>query len=112
MLQEITLRDSSGAALQQATPWAPGTYDIYFDIPDGVTQGNSLATRVRLSSAGGLGVGGLAQDGEVEDYVFNMPNAISLRDFSAERSNDLVAGLALVGLLGVAVVGWRLRVSR
>jgi len=41
---------------------------VTFDVPSRADAGDSYA-RFRLSSAGGLGVGGFASDGEVEDHL-------------------------------------------
>ena len=87
-------------------PLAPGTHQVYFDVPTGTfpggAQNNTIFIRVRLSSTGGLGATGLASNGEVEDYQSDFgPNAVSLADFSA-RSFDMrwvaaIAGLFLFG---------------
>ncbi|MCA9008729.1 MAG: S8 family serine peptidase, partial [Planctomycetaceae bacterium] len=49
-------------------PVVEGNNTIRFGIPGSVASGQAIA-RVRLSSAGGLGVTGNAPDGEVEDYA-------------------------------------------
>jgi len=44
-----------------------GDNTISFDVPSWAVEGTTFG-RFRLSTAGGLGVGGAADDGEVEDY--------------------------------------------
>ncbi len=44
-----------------------GVNNLSYAVPGAATQGTSFA-RFRLSSTGGLGIGGAASDGEVEDY--------------------------------------------
>jgi protocatechuate 3,4-dioxygenase beta subunit len=87
-LSELILRDSSGNPLTM--PLAPGVHRVYFDIPagtfDGVTPTKPIFLRVRLSTDGGLGVTGLAANGEVEDYRhFFGPTAVSLQSVSAKN---------------------------
>ncbi len=86
-LSEITLRDASGNAL--AMPLTAGVHRAYFDIPANTftSNNNAIAVRVRLSSAGGLAITGVATDGEVEDYIWHFgPNAIALSHFQASPS--------------------------
>jgi len=60
-----------------------GNNTISFDVPSWADAGNTYA-RFRLSSAGALGVTGLASDGEVEDYQVNISSpAIGWHYFSA-----------------------------
>lgn len=105
-LTEVTLRNASGSPLP-TSPWTPGTYQVYFDIPAGTFDGTnprSIPTRVRLSSTGGLGVTGAADDGEVEDYLWSFgPTAVSLQSFTG-ASNSAVLPLLMVALL-LSVVG-------
>lgn len=56
-----------------------GENTFSLDLPAYIPTGNSML-RVRLSSTGGLLPGGLAEDGEVEDYVVRlvgMPRAVN-----------------------------------
>ncbi len=46
----------------------PGVNTLTFDVPSSAVDGTTYA-RFRLSTAGNLGMGGLAADGEVEDYA-------------------------------------------
>ena len=97
-LVTVALRDAAGALLP-TTPWLPGVYQVYFDIPMGTMgSGPTIPVRVRLSSAGGLIATGLSQDGEVEDYIFHFnPNALSLVTFSAAPAGPAVVwGLGAV----------------
>jgi|CXWL01.1.fsa_nt_gi uncharacterized repeat protein (TIGR01451 family) len=50
---------------------ASGTAEVLFPVPVGAPQGTACL-RVRLSTATGLGVTGLAPDGEVEDHLIPM----------------------------------------
>ena len=85
-LAQVTLRDSAGNPLTM--PLAPGAQRVYFDIPAGAFDNatNPMFLRVRLSTDGGLGITGLAVNGEVEDYrlVFG-PTAVSLQSVSAQN---------------------------
>ena len=49
-------------------PVVTGNNTITFDVPSWAADGTTYA-RFRLSTAGNLGVGGPAADGEVEDYA-------------------------------------------
>jgi uncharacterized repeat protein (TIGR01451 family) len=98
-LAAITLRDATGAPLP-TTPWLPGTYQVYLDIPAGAMGGSpTIPVRVRLSSAGGLAATGPAPDGEVEDYLFQFtPNAVAVSELSAEPAGQwpfLMLGIVL-----------------
>ena len=57
-----------GEQIFVSMPVNEGDNDLLFDVPGSATGGNSYA-RFRLSTEGGLDVGGLAADGEVEDYI-------------------------------------------
>ncbi len=46
----------------------PGNNSISFDVPSWATDGTTYA-RFRVSTTGNLGMGGIAADGEVEDYA-------------------------------------------
>ena len=65
-------------------------------LPEDLTEGSSFA-RVRLSSAGGLGPTGPADDGEVEDYLVQFASSprvavVTINDGQAQRSSvDRVA---------------------
>lgn len=114
----VILRDSAGNPLP-TTAWAAGVYEVYFDIPSGTfTSGGGsiqIPFRVRLSSAGGLALNGLALDGEVEDYVLPFgPNAVSLQTFTAESSaaTALIYAALALGLLGLVVLARRWQTGR
>lgn len=113
-LTEVTLmQDSAGSTPYDTTPWPAGTYTVYFDIPSGTAPGANVPTRVRLSSQGGLTALEQAPDGEVEDYLFNVPTSVAVESVAAERVNNSLAVFAgLIGLLALAVAGWRLSVKR
>jgi hypothetical protein len=48
-----------------------GENDVHFDVPSSAISGDVYA-RFRISTAGDLGIGGVAADGEVEDYRFRI----------------------------------------
>ena len=49
----------------------PGDNAISFDVPSWALDGTTIA-RFRLSTAGNLGIGGVAADGEVEDHAVTL----------------------------------------
>ena len=60
----------AGRGNRSPTAWRSSSGDntITFDVPSWAADGTTYA-RFRLSTAGNLGVGGAAADGEVEDYA-------------------------------------------
>ena len=62
---------TEGERVADATPVTTGANLLPIDVPAGLNVGE-IAMRVRVSSAGGLGVGGLADDGEVEGYFLSV----------------------------------------
>ena len=56
-----------GERIAATLPVANGANAVTFDVPSWAQDGLAYA-RFRLSTAGGLGVGGEAANGEVEDY--------------------------------------------
>ncbi len=60
-----------------------GSNTIHFDIPGWTVPGNTFA-RFRLSTAGELGPGGPAPDGEVEDYQISIQPATAVPGLFAE----------------------------
>jgi len=112
-LVAITLRSATNLVLP-TTPWLPGTYRVYFDIPANTMAGGAnIPVRVRLSNAGGLAATGAAPDGEVEDYIFNFTaTAVSVASFSAgPGANLLLIGLGGAGFASVLAV-WGARRRR
>ncbi len=71
------------------TNLVPGTQDIPVTVPLNAALGTTFA-RFRISSAGGLGPAGPAADGEVEDHVVTIGNAIVSRhvSYSAGLATD------------------------
>ncbi|MCH8923531.1 MAG: hypothetical protein IIA67_10345, partial [Planctomycetes bacterium] len=62
-----------------------GDYTLMFDVPSWAASGDTYA-RFRLSTAGDLGVGGVAADGEVEDYRVTInPPALSSGVFGGQN---------------------------
>jgi uncharacterized repeat protein (TIGR01451 family) len=49
-----------------------GTNNLSFMVPGGLMSGGQTTARFRLSATGGLGVRGLATEGEVEDYAVEL----------------------------------------
>jgi len=108
-LSEVTLRDVSGTALTM--PLSAGTHRVYFDIPTNtfVNSNTSIAIRVRLSSTGGLTTTGVANDGEVEDYIWDFgPNAVLLTINQATTSHGMLmvmlATMLLTGLAAMTII--------
>lgn len=60
--------NDNGEQIFASRALSAGNNPLSFTIPAGAKPGNSCA-RFRVSSAGGLGTTGLANDGEVEDYA-------------------------------------------
>ena len=54
-----------------------------FDVPATASTTQPLALRIRLSTQLGLGAGGLAQDGEVEDYIIHLGPTLDYGDLPA-----------------------------
>lgn len=75
--------DAGEQVLTSETAW-PGTTKMNLAVPVGAAPGIQTTARFRLSSAGGLGVDGLAFDGEVEDHALEIAAladlAVSLSD--------------------------------
>ena len=70
-------RIASGVAVGE------GDNTIEFDVPSDATSGSHVA-RFRISTTGGLSPSGLANDGEVEDYVLHIaPPVLSSGVFTA-----------------------------
>ncbi len=63
-----------------------GGNTITFDVPSWAADGTTYA-RFRLSTAGNLGVGGTAADGEVEDYAVTIaPPKAAAAKFSSQKT--------------------------
>jgi uncharacterized repeat protein (TIGR01451 family) len=62
---------TAGNQVFASLPVNPGNNTLNFTVPCSATTGTSYA-RFRLSSAGGLGPTGTANDGEVEDYLVTL----------------------------------------
>ncbi len=65
-----------GEHIADAVAVATGNNAISFDVPSTSRDGTTYA-RFRLSTAGDLGVGGAAADGEVEDYAVTVTPPVS-----------------------------------
>ena len=63
--------DDAGEQIATNLSLSAGSNTLSFTVPDGAVPG-SHAARFRISSAGGLSPTGPADDGEVEDYVFQL----------------------------------------
>ncbi len=73
-----------GEQIADNAPVANGDNIITFDVPSNAVDGLTFA-RFRLSTAGNLGVGGLAADGEVEDYAVTIaPPAAAAGNYGSQ----------------------------
>jgi hypothetical protein len=116
--------DGANDKIAGSTPVSEGANHLAFTIPATAMAGTTFA-RVRISTAGGLGSGGGAADGEVEDYAvsiadvarttaeFSHPHGmaagdgaimIQSADFDGDGDPDLLAAGAAVGQTGSALV--------
>lgn len=57
--------------------------NVPFDVPATASVSAPIAMRIRLSTEFGLGAGGLAPDGEVEDYMLNLSSPRDYGDLPA-----------------------------
>ncbi|MCY2978322.1 MAG: FG-GAP-like repeat-containing protein [Planctomycetota bacterium] len=90
----------SGEQILASASVTTGRNLIGFTIPAGSKTGMTYA-RFRLSSLGGLGVTGLAEDGEVEDYPFQIldtqiTNTLTLFESELAQHELFVTGGSLV----------------
>ena len=69
----------AGEKIFAAQPVGAGINNLTFGVPQPTALGSSFA-RFRISSAGGLGVGGAASDGEVEDYAVELYQPVPVPD--------------------------------
>ena len=77
----------AGEKIFTSTALVAGNNALSFAVPGGASLGTSYA-RFRFSSAGALGITGLANDGEVEDYqVIILDRAISVNDVTLAEGN-------------------------
>jgi hypothetical protein len=60
--------DDAGEQIFDSLVLASGANALSFPVPASATPNAGSTARFRASSAGGLSVGGLAPDGEVEDH--------------------------------------------
>ncbi|MGE0696738.1 MAG: FG-GAP-like repeat-containing protein [Pirellulales bacterium] len=80
-----------------------GNSVLSFDVPSWAADGVTFA-RFRLSTAGDLGVGGAAADGEVEDYaVIIIPPAPAIGLFGAQK--DIAGGVVANDVLAADIDG-------
>ncbi len=82
---------------------ADGDHRIEFPVPDSAVLGNTYA-RFRLSSTAGLSFTGLADDGEVEDYLVTIAVPPSSPVFAAFTPDDPLNPTASRGVLTVVVL--------
>ncbi len=57
--------------------------NVPFDVPATASTTQPLAVRIRLSSQTGLSAGGIAPDGEVEDYMIHLGSPMDYGDLTA-----------------------------
>ncbi|MCB1058300.1 MAG: IPTL-CTERM sorting domain-containing protein, partial [Acidobacteria bacterium] len=92
----------AGEQIFASTPVVAGSNDLGFSVPCSLTEGTTYA-RFRLSSAGGLGSGGPAADGEVEDYALvtqgsdfgDAPDSYGTTEAAGGPSHGVDAGVPL-----------------
>src|SRR5205085_454716 len=74
-----------GEQIADGTAVTNGENAISFDVPSWSVAGQ-IVGRLRLSTSGNLGVGGLAPDGEVEDFVVTaLPAFPGMATFGNQR---------------------------
>ncbi|MGD9722542.1 MAG: FG-GAP repeat domain-containing protein [Pirellulales bacterium] len=77
-----------GEQIADSLPMAVGDNVLAFDVPSSAASGVTFA-RFRLSTAGDLGLGGAAADGEVEDYALTIdPPPLSSGNFGPAQPID------------------------
>jgi len=72
-----------------------GNNNLSFSVPFAASSPSATFSRFRFSSAGGLGITGLAVDGEVEDYTVNIETAspsIHIEKATEGQDADLPTG--------------------
>ena len=91
--------DGSGERIANSTAMVVGDNLVSFDVPSDAVSAQSLITRFRLSTAGGLGPRGAAVDGEVEDHTVTIaaPSGLgslvdSLQSLGTFSSRDVSLG--------------------
>lgn len=90
----------AGEKVANNAPLNAGVNTLPVPVPVGATEGPAFV-RLRFSSVGGLSFDGLAQDGEVEDYVILVENRPPLAmDDSATTGRDQVLSIPAASLLG------------
>ncbi len=88
---------TAGDRIATAQLLANGANTLSVNVPCGAVAGTTYA-RFRLSSAGGLGSGGAAVDGEVEDYAVAV-RAVDFGDAPDSYGTTLAAGGANHGIV-------------
>jgi hypothetical protein len=81
-----------------------GDNALRFDVPSWARSGNTYA-RLRLSTAGDLGVGGLATDGEVEDYLVTIDPPVVADSVFVGESTISTATNGAISVFAVDVDG-------
>ena len=93
-----TWGDAVGEQIFNTKVLVPGSNPLLFPVPNNAVLGTNYA-RFRLSSAGGLSPGGVASDGEVEDYLVTLHQ-------SAPTNSLVITNLTFNVSNTVATVEW------
>lgn len=90
----------SGEQIASSISLTVGGNSVSFAVPSDAVAG-SAAARFRLSSAGGLGVTGSADDGEVEDYLFAIIDGSTVPAVNVDLPSEAVTVSASNGQINV-----------
>lgn len=93
--------DDQGEQIATSTVLQSGTNVVSFVVPSGTSTGTTAA-RFRLSSVGGMAPVGLADDGEVEDYLVTVLDAADVPDVATQIPNGIALLRADQGSLVVS----------
>ena len=103
----------AGEQIFVTRPLTAGDNTLPFNVPTTATLGTNYA-RFRLSSTGGLGPDGLANDGEVEDYKLTVggppwQNTLNPLDVSGDGSVSPLDALLIINFLNTNSGGQSIR---
>ena len=83
-----------------------GVNVVPINVPATATIGDVVFARFRFSSVGGLGVGGFAPNGEVEDYAVTVTNGLR-GDYNSNGASDAADYVVWRKLLGTSGVSYQ-----